>query len=392
MTTMERGPATPATPIVYLDHARSSLPRRAEAIAAMRSQLEHLGLEHPEADLPALEASWGAIDRVRGTVAGLLRAPDPARVVFTGSSTEALTTAIAGLGLGPGDHVLSTAFDHNAISRPLAALHAVGVETSQVGLSAASTIEASNLAAALRPNTRLIAITHASNVSGAACELGAIGRLGREAGVPVLVDAAASVGVLPIDVEASGLSMVCFGAHKRLRGPAGIGVLWASAEVSLVPRKFGSVYGHDPTGPQPRHWPWAMESGTPNLLGILGLGAAVRAVLDEGLGVIGRDAAQRDRHLRRRLSERLGIEALGVADGVPRVPIVSVALDDPTGVARQLREREAVIANAGQHNAPVMHQALGTGTRGALRLSPSDLTPIEDLERAVEALARSLGR
>lgn len=378
-----------AEDILYLDHPATSLPKAPGVARAVAWALESLGNPGRSAHRFSTDAK-AVVDRVRRQVADLVGAKEPGRVVFTSGATMALNLALRGL-LRPGDHAITTCFDHNSVLRPLTQLKRDGVHLSIVRRSNPAELTQAVIDE-LRPSTRLVALNHASNVCGTVLPRESIARAVKDRGVHVLLDAAQTVGHLPIDLSASSVDLVAFGGHKGLLGPPGVGCLVLNAcDLELRPFVTGGT-GQQSDSLEPAAQPPAgFEPGTLNTPAIAGLGAAI--------DYVSADAHRRDRERWSRLRDtcierlsHLGAVRLYVHADQPAVPIVAFNVEGqlPERVAERLDHEYGILTRAGLHCAPLAHRALGTGSYGAVRVGfghGNDETSVERLCRALEELS-----
>lgn len=371
-----------APPGLYLDHAATSWPKAPGVADAMVAALD-LGNPGRGAHDAAL-AAGRLVHRARAASASFVGAAD-ARTVLTHGATSALNIAITGL-LRPGDHAVTTDLEHNGVRRPLAALARRGVEVSVVR-SARGVVSPDAIAAALRPTTRLVALTHASNVLGTVQPIEDAARLCAERGIALVVDAAQTAGHLPL--AALPHTAVAFGAHKGLRGPAGVGVLALGEGVEPRPLEFGGTGFDSRASGMPDALPARLEPGTPNLPGIAGLLAAVSAwTPSEAIQAM--DAA---RTLRAALAQTGSWWTPAIDEASWAVPVLAGLVTDAGGVpldpaliADALAQR-GIAARAGFHCAPDAHAAYDPpGTSGLLRLSPGPLSTAADMAAVVDAI------
>jgi cysteine desulfurase family protein len=382
---------------IYLDHAATSWPKPPEVIAAVGDYLQRAG-GSPGRSAHRLSIEAGrAIQAAREDAAALFGIADPMRVVFTSGATQAINTALFGL-LRPGDEVVAGGVEHNAVMRPLRALERRGVGVivaagTRDGATDPEGLETAIRASAAGGRLRLLVINHASNVCGTIAPLREITRLAHDAGALVLVDAAQTAGVLPIDVGRDGIDMLAFTGHKGLHGPQGTGglVLADSFDAArLEPLVFGGTGSRSDSEEQPVFLPDRFESGTPNGPGIAGLGAGLRWVRDRGA------AATREHEM---LMTRALIDGLRGIDGVsvygPEAPEARVAVVSFTVAGRRVSEigwrldhEHGVLCRVGLHCAPAAHRAIGTFPEGTVRFAPGPLTTEADIQAALEAVAR----
>ena len=285
----------------------------------------------------SIEAGRIILD-AREAVAQLFGVDDPFRIVFTKNATEALNIALRGL-LNAGDHVITSSMEHNSVMRPLRALEGEGVEVSVLPCSVRGELDPETIPPAIRPNTKAIILTHASNVTGTILPIGEAGRVAREHGLVLIVDAAQTAGVLPIAVEAMGIDLMAFTGHKSLFGPPGTGGLYIreGMEARIRPLMTGGTGSRSEFEEQPLFLPDKFEAGTPNTIGLAGLAAGVSWILARGVESIrAREEALAGRFMRG-LREIPGIDLYGPADPSQRIAIVSFNIDGP--VRRRRRPR-----------------------------------------------------
>lgn len=373
-------------PLVYLDHAATSGVRPPEVVEAIVRYLRDVGATPGRAGHRRATEAGRTVLRCRRALAALFGVPgDPGRVTLHLNATHALNAALAGL-LRPGDRVVRTAYDHNAVRRPVAALRARGVDETVLAGRADGTLDLAEVEAALR-GARLLAVPHASNVLGTALPLAALAARAHAAGALLLVDAAQSAGHLPIDVGAMGIDLLAFTGHKGLLGPQGTGGLWAREGVEVAATLFGGTGGDSDSPDMPALLPDRLEAGSMNGPGIAGLLAGA-----EWLAARGVEAEHaREAALKTRL--RAGLQAVpGVRLVSPAAPdgvgIVTFVLDgiNPAGAARRLDRDHGILCRAGLHCAPESHALLGTLGTGAVRFSVGWATTEAEVERAVEAV------
>jgi cysteine desulfurase / selenocysteine lyase len=312
----------------------------------------------------------------------------PERVIFGLNGTDALNLAIKG-SVRPGDHVVTTWMDHNSVLRPLARLEEDGiVEVSRVRAGSDGIVDPADIGAAFRKNTRLVVMTHASNVGGGIQPAAEVGRIAREHDVLFLLDAAQTMGSIAIDVEGLGVDLLAFPGHKAVMGPQGTGVLWIRNGVELRPLREGGTGSRSDLAIQPDFLPDRYEPGAHNGPGLAGLPAAVRYLEDTGIDAI----AARKREITRRFLDgfaRLpGCRVHGPADPARRVPIFSVTFleKDPARVATALDERFDIKVRAGLHCAPLAHETFGTLEGGSVRFSPGSFTTDAEVAGTFAAL------
>ncbi|HWI51154.1 MAG TPA: aminotransferase class V-fold PLP-dependent enzyme [Symbiobacteriaceae bacterium] len=374
--------------LIYLDNAATSHPKPETVYQAVNEALRAGGNPGRGGHRLALAAGRRVL-AAREALASLLNAPDASRVLFTSSCTDSLNMALKGL-LQPGDHVVTTALEHNALRRPLGALERQGISVTRVLGGSDGRIDPDAIRTALRPTTKLIALAHASNVSGAIQPVAEIGAVARQAGVLFLVDAAQSAGALPIDMRQMGIHLLAAPGHKGLLGPQGTGILCVDPVVALKPIREGGTGSRSSEEVQPDAFPEGFESGTLNLSGIAGLAAGVAYLQRQGVDRI----RQHELDLTGQLVEGLrgisGVTVYGPTNPAHRAAVVAFGIEgiDPGEVEELLDDRFGVIGRAGLHCNPGCHAQLGTlAGGGAMRLSPGHCTTNADIAQAVRAVA-----
>lgn len=266
--------------MIYLDNAATTMHKPPCVVRAVTEALESLGNCGPGGKRGVPVRGPGHLRRP-GEAGGIFGRPEPGRVCFTSNSTEALNTAIFGL-LGPEDHVISTDLEHNSVLRPLYRLEEAGMGLDFLAADRQGNIDYDQLPRLLRPNTRAIVCTHASNLTGNTLDLPRLGAFAREHGLLFVVDASQSAGSLPLDMTAYGISVLCFTGHKGLMGPQGTGGLCVAPGVEIRPLKTGGTGVQSHRKDQPEAYPTRLEAGTLNGHGIAGLSAALDWIRDTG--------------------------------------------------------------------------------------------------------------
>lgn len=376
----------------YLDFGATSAvrpPAVAEAMA--RFLLECGATPGRSAHAPALEAGRSAL-RCRRAVQELLGLPgDPGRVAFMPNATAALNTAMWGV-LSPGDVVVVTQYDHNAVLRPVAYLsRARGVEVRMVGGTPEGALDYEEVEQAL-VGARLLVVNSASNVLGTRLPLAELAARAHDAGALVLVDTAQSAGHVPLDCAGDGADLVAFTGHKGMLGPQGTGGLWVREGVEVEPLMRGGTGGDSTSREMPEAMPDRLEAGTVNAPGLAGLEVGIRFVLERGVAALHRKEVELKARLREGLASIGGVDVRSPAapDGVGIVTLTTRAMD-PSTLAHRLDREWGVQARSGLHCAPECHRILGTLETGALRFSLGWASSVEDVDRAVAGVDALVG-
>lgn len=372
--------------MIYLNNAATTLQKPPCVARAVIEALGGQGSCGRGAHASELSAAR-TVFHARESLARLFAFQCPERVVFTANATQALNTALWGV-LNPGDHVIATDWDHNSVLRPLYTLEKErNVKVDYLSADRRGRLECDRLESLLRPNTRLLVGTHASNLTGNLLDVERMSAFAQRHGLVFLLDAAQTAGSVPISMEGMGVSLLSFTGHKGLMGPQGTGGLCVAPGVELRPLLSGGTGVRSFEEEQPAEYPEHLEAGTLNGHGLAGLGAAVDFILDTGVDTI---------HAHERaLTERF-VQGLGDIPGVTvygdfsgdRAPVVALNLEgwDPAAAADELAQEYDIAVRPGIHCAPRMHRALGTQDTGCLRFSFGWYTTQEDIDAALSAL------
>ncbi|WP_297983354.1 aminotransferase class V-fold PLP-dependent enzyme [uncultured Oscillibacter sp.] len=372
--------------MIYLDNAATTRPKPpgvAEAVAEAMASCGNSGRGVHEDALFAARMVYG----VRQRLAEWFGCPRADHVAFTPNSTAALNIAIGGL-LRPGDHVISTDWEHNSVLRPLYRLRDRGMDLDFLSADRRGRLDYGGLEELLRPNTRAVVCTHASNLTGDMADIARVGAFARAHGLLFILDASQTAGSFPIDMVSQGLDVVCFTGHKSLLGPQGTGGLCVGEGVDIRPCLVGGTGVQSFLETQPEEWPTRLEAGTLNSHGLAGLGAAL-GYLEQ----MGRDAVRaHECGLARRFYEAVcnlpGVTVYGDFTREERAPIVTLNIGDldSSEVSDELAERFGIATRPGAHCAPRLHRALGTEVQGAVRFSWGWANTEEETDAAAEAV------
>lgn len=378
--------------MIYLDNAATSWPKPPGVIEAMGAAMATAGGNPGRSGhrLSVAAARW--VYATRESLAEFFGVSDPGRVIFTANATQALNQAIRGI-VAPGDRVVVTGMEHNAVMRPLRDLEAHGVTLSVVPAQTDGWVAPTDLRAALARPARLVVATHASNVTGTLLPIAEFARIAHEAGSLLAVDAAQTAGALPIDLTAMGIDLLAFTGHKELYGPPGIGGLVLADHLdpgAIQPLICGGTGSRSESEVQPRDLPDRFESGTPNLPGIAGLGASLAWLRERGFEAIRAHREQLIGQLLEGLSDIPGLQLYGTVDPARSVAIVSLTLADQTvsRVGHQLDQEFGILTRVGLHCAPAAHRSIGSFPGGTIRLAPGLFTTTADIAQTIQALRK----
>ncbi len=376
-------------PIIYLDNAATSWPKPPSVWEAMERNLRESAANPGRGGHAMAVKASRVLFETRKRLARLFRIANPNDIAFTLNTTHALNLAIQGL-LKPGDHVISTTMEHNSIRRPLETLkRKLGIEVTYIQTDSKGRLNIGEVEQAITIRTKLIAVTHSSNLLGTILPVGEIGEIARRRNVKLLVDSAQSAGVLPIDVEGMGIDLLAFPGHKGLMGPQGTGGLYIHPDLDLDPLIQGGTGSKSEAPEQPTVRPDRYEAGTPNTVGLAGLSESVNYVLKETT----RSIHEREQQLTFELMEGLqripGISILGPDIEEERTAIVSFVIEgvDPSESAFLLDQQFGIAVRAGFHCTPLGHETAGSYETGAVRASPGYFTKKTEIVSMIDAVS-----
>ncbi len=331
---------------------------------------------------------------VRSQVGNFFGSEDPDRVVFAYNSTDALNTIIQGLA-EPGSHVVSTRLEHNSVLRPLYHLREQGViEFDLVRFDSKGFIDPQDVADRIRSSTKFVILNHVSNVLGTIQPVAEVGRICRDKGVPLVLDVSQSAGVVPIDMQAMNVQAVAFTGHKSLLGPTGIGGLVLRDGVDVRPVRFGGSGADSLSTSQPLEYPYRLEPGTPNILGIIGLSAGMRYVERQGIRNIHAREMSLVRALRDGLASLTGVKMYCAENLDNHTGVITCNVEglDPGDFAAILDGDFDIATRSGLHCAPLVHEDIGTSPRGAVRFSFGPFNSAEDVSAVLSAVGAIVNR
>jgi cysteine desulfurase family protein len=374
--------------MIYIDNAATSWPKPEAVYRAMDDFARNFAGNPGRSGHRMAVESEHRVQKCRAALARLLHAKDPSEIILTLNATDALNIALKGL-LKPGDHVITSQTEHNSINRPLTAMAAAGTITFDKAPTAPDgSVLPSEIEKLVRKNTRLLAITHCSNVLGVLNPIEDYVDLAKRWGITTLIDASQSIGVVPIDVRALGCDLLAFPGHKNLFGPMGTGALYVRPGVELrYFREGGTGYKADEEA-QPLEMPYRLEGGTPNAHGFAGLLAGVEWVEREGLEKIWRHEKRLALAFAEGVRRAPGVEIYGVKSPERQIGPVSIRIKglEPAEVGKLMDERYSIACRPGLHCAPGTHRFLGTYPAGTVRFSFGYFNTEEHLESAIRAV------
>lgn len=374
--------------MIYLDHAATSLPKPEPVVMAVTAAMNCLGNSGRGAHSASLGASR-MIYETREALSDFFGGDGPEQVVFTPNATAALNTVIQGI-LNPGDRAVTTAMEHNSVLRPLYRMEKQGVSLCVVPADEKGRLSMERLDQELKPGTKALFCTHASNVTGNVNDLKTIGTMCRDRGILFVADVSQSAGILPIDMKEMAIDILCFTGHKGLLGPQGTGGICVRKGVSVRPLIVGGSGILSYSREHPAQMPVALEAGTLNGHGIAGLQAALTYIREQGQDILRTKELELMWYFYDQVSRLSQVTVYGDFSSreALRTPVVSLNIgeEDSGWAAGELAERYVIQTRAGAHCAPLMHEALKTRDRGAVRFSFSHLNTREEAEMAVYAV------
>ncbi len=372
--------------MIYLDNAATTLHKPLQVEQAMLDALRTAGNPGRGAHEPTLHASR-LVYAARCAVAKLLNAPDPSCIAFTANATQALNTALGGL-FRPGDHIITTVCEHNSVLRPLYRLRENGMSLSFTTADEKGRLQYDQWEGFLRPETRALVVTGASNVTGNGTDLARAAEFAHRHGLLLIVDAAQTAGELPLNVQVLGIDVLCFTGHKALLGPQGTGGLYVRPGLSVRPLVVGGSGVHSFDEQHPAQMPTALEAGTLNVPSLAGLCAGVEWILAQGVETLARREQALTVLFYERIRDLPNVKIYGDPEMTPRAPIVSLNIgdEDSARIADILWEEYGICVRAGAHCAPLMHKALGTAEQGTVRFSFSHFNTEAEVLQAAAAV------
>ncbi|MCE5312773.1 MAG: aminotransferase class V-fold PLP-dependent enzyme [Nitrospiraceae bacterium] len=380
----------------YLDNAATTFPKP-QRVNDLLNSIAQQGVVSPGRGSHALaHLASDAVSRVRHRLARFFGAPGDNRLAFCFNATDALNLAIKGF-LDNGDHVIISSMEHNSVLRPLRAMQRKGFITLDIAqCDKNGCLNPQEIISRFNKSTKLVIVSHASNVTGTIQPVDEIGRAVRDRGAYLLVDAAQTAGILPINMDDMCIDMLAFTGHKNLFGLQGTGGLAIGNRIGLLrPFREGGTGINSITELQPNEWPEAFEAGTPNVPGILSIGEGLQFIEDEGIAAIRKKGAEQLGYLWNELSAIEGVELHGLPPGSNRISVLSFSIRnwEPDDVGSVLNHNHGIYVRTGLHCSPLAHQTINTYPAGTVRLSPGYFTASIELEtvvRTIRTMAKTL--
>lgn len=372
--------------MIYLDNAATTLKKPPAVLEAVQEAMGSFGNAGRGGNDASLTSSR-IIFQTRQALNTLVGGTSSCQVVFTHNATESLNIAINGL-LQPGDHVITSVLEHNSVLRPLEALKTSGIEVSLLPINDAGDVQIDRIPDFIQDNTAMIILAHGSNLTGSVVDLAAVGKVAEQHKLYFVVDAAQTLGAIPINVQQMKIDVLCFTGHKGLLGPQGTGGLYVREGLEIAPLKTGGTGSESHQLTQPTQMPDHLEAGTLNSHGIAGLHAAINYILDYGVVRIQQCERELTDYFYNGIKDLPSVTIYGPMQASCRCPIITLNIGsvDSSIISDRLLNDFDIATRPGAHCAPLAHKALGTTEQGAVRFSLSHFTTIEELDQAITAI------
>lgn len=373
--------------MIYLDNAATSFPKPEVVYEAVLNNMKNYGANPGRSGHKLALEAGRTIYEGRELVCKLFNIDDPMQIIFTSNATDALNLAIKGV-LNKGDHVITTSMEHNSVLRPIKSMEANGVENTIVQCDDKGVLDPQLIKDAIKPNTKLIVTTHASNVTGTIMPIEEIGKIAKENGILFLIDAAQTAGVYDIDVKKLDVDLLAAAGHKGLMGPQGTGILYIKEGIEVRHFKEGGTGSKSQELLQPLMLPDRYESGTPNTPGIAGLAAGIEFIIEEGLDKIRKHEEELTQYFIDGLKEIPEIIIYGLQDATKQAAVISINIgeEDSSEIGYVLDKVFDIGVRPGLHCAPMAHKTIGTFEQGTVRFSIGYFTKKTEIDAALEAL------
>ncbi len=375
--------------LIYLDNGATSYPKPNEVYRFMDSFYRSFGVNPGRSGYDLCMETGALVDKTRKMLTDFFNGKDPNRLCFSYNSTDALNLIIFGI-LKQGDHAITTTLEHNSVLRPLYHQNKLnGVEVDHIPFSASGFVDPDEIRKKIKSNTRLVIVNHVSNVIGTVQPVRAIGRICREAGVPFAIDASQSAGKLPIDIEQDNIDILAFTGHKSLLGPTGIGGLYVREGIDIRHTRAGGTGVRSADRMHLEEYPYRLEYGTGNILGIAGLHAGLRWIKTRGMKNIHDHEMQLARMLRNGLNEIDGVSLYCLDDLSDHISVISFNIDgmEALNTGTLLDGEYNIACRTGLHCAPLVHEQLETAQiGGSVRISIGPFNTERHIRAVIEAV------
>lgn len=391
MTSMNRN--------IYFDNASTSFPKPPAVSKAMIDYITNIGANINRGNYEDAYQAEEVVFETRELLCNMFNGEDSKNVVFTKNITESLNVVIKGL-LQPGDHVLVSSMEHNAVMRPLSQLSSNDISFDRINCDIEGNMQTSSIEKLIKQNTKAIIMLHASNVCGTLLPIKEVGQICAKYNLLFIVDSAQTAGVFDIDMQDMHIDALCFTGHKSLLGPQGIGgfIIKNHMVSKINPLISGGTGSISHTEDIPSFMPDRFEAGTPNIPGIFGLNASLKYLLDTGINVIQKHELELTSHMLEglnELSKMTGrLQITGRKDMKLRAPLISIITPehDLSQIAYELEHEYKIMTRVGLHCAPSAHKTIGTYPTGTIRFSFGPNNAHEEVDYAIDALKSILAK
>lgn len=374
--------------LIYLDNGATSFPKPEQVYASMDYFYRNFGVNPGRSGYDLCLEAGAIVDDTRKMLTAFFNGKDPNRLCYSYNSTDALNIIIFGM-LQPGDHAITTTIEHNSVLRPLYHLSRDGVEVDYVPFDGAGFVDPDEIRKRFKPNTRLVIVNHASNVVGTVQPIREIGRYCRQAGIPFAIDASQSAGKISVDMEEQFLDIIAFTGHKSLLGPTGIGGLYVREGIEIRHTRAGGSGVRSADRAHLDEYPFRLEYGTPNVVGIAGLQAGLKWVLAKGIEAIHEHEMRSLQMLRDGLASIPGVTLYCQKDLTDHIAVLAFNVEgmDAADVGTMIDVDHDIACRTGLHCAPLIHEGLGTAEiRGAVRFGIGPFNTEEHIQAAIHAV------
>ena len=373
--------------MIYFDNAATTLPKPKEVGEAIIKALNNFGNPSRGGHNYSLDSSR-IIYETRELLAKLFNVENPLDIAFTSNSTMSLNMAILGLGLEKGDEVITSTLEHNSVLRPLYKLENQGIKLNFINSDNNGNINIKDIENKINEKTKVIVITHGSNLTGNLVDITKIGALSKKNNLIFIVDSSQTAGVFPIDVKNDNIDILCFTGHKGLLGPTGTGGIYVSPKIKLDKFLVGGSGSHSFDHEHPSIMPDRLEGGTPNIHGIAGLNASLKYIFKVGMDNIRKKELYLANRFYNGIKELKFIKIYGDFETTYRCPIVTINFKGvpSSDLADTLSEDYGIATRSGIHCAPLLHNDFNTSNQGMVRFSFSHFNTEKEIDRGIEVL------
>lgn len=373
--------------MIYLDNAATTYPKPDEVYDAVLDCMKNYGANPGRAGHKLAIAAGRIIYESRENIAKLFNVDNPMNIIFTHNATDSLNLSIKGI-LKAGDHVITTSIEHNSVIRPIKSLEEIGVENTIVSCDKYGNLNPKDIENSIKPNTKLIVTTHASNVCGTLVDIKAVGDIAKSYNILYLIDASQTAGIYDIDIKKVNIDMIAIAGHKGLLGPQGTGVLYIREGIKLKQLKEGGTGSKSEELTQPDIFPDKYESGTHNTPGLAGLNAGVKFILEKGIDNIRKHEEELTNYFIQELKKLPQIKIYGPADSKKQASVVSINIGniDSGEISYILDDVYNIATRSGLHCSPLAHKTLGTFEQGTVRFGIGYFNTKDDIDKALSAL------